>query len=111
MKLNGQTIPMPRQNIAIEYVELSRSERTVTGRLVKEKIGIKKRFSIPYQGLKSDDAAFFANIYEAGNPVEFEYESFNGVKTVSVYVAGFSGEIYSYKPQYTGNVTVILEEK
>jgi hypothetical protein len=111
MKLNGRTIPTPRQNIAIEYVELSRSERTVTGRLVKEKIGIKKRFSIPYAGLKPDDAAFFANIYETGKPVEFEYESFKGIKTVSVYVVGFSGEIYSYKPQYTGNVTVLLEER
>lgn len=111
MKLNGQTIPTPRKNIGIEYIKIERSERTTTGRLAKEKIATKRRFSVPYQGLKPSDADFFANIYESGGAVDFEYESFKGIKTLSVYVAGFSGEIYSYKPQYTGNVTVILEEK
>jgi hypothetical protein len=111
MKLNGQTIPTPRQNIAIEYIEISRSERTITGRLVKEKIAIKKRFSIPYNGLKPDEALIFINAFEAGKPVLFEYEDVRGTQTATVYVMSLPREIYSPKPQYTANVSITLEEQ
>lgn len=111
MRLNGQTIPTPRQNITIDYIELSRSERTTTGRLVKEKIATKKRFSIPYQGLKPEEALIFINAFEAGKPVLFEYEDVRGAQTAIVYVTGIPREIYSYKPQYTANVNITLEER
>lgn len=111
MKLNGQMIPMPRRNIAIEYAEISRSERAVTGRLVKEKVVIKKRFSIPYNGLKPDDALIFINAFEAGKPVLFEYDDVRGPQTATVYITGVPREIYSYKPNYTANVTITLEER
>jgi hypothetical protein len=111
MKLNGYTIPTPRQNIAVEYIEISRSERTVTGRLVKEKITIKKRFSIPYAGLKPEEALIFINAFEAGKPVLFEYEDVRGAQTATVYVTGVPREIYSPKPNYTANVTITLEER
>jgi hypothetical protein len=111
MKLNGQTIPTPRQNISIEYIEISRSERTVTGRLVKEKITTKKRFSIPYHGLKPEQALIFINVFEAGKPVLFEYEDIRGAQTATVYVMSLPREIYSYKPNYTANITITLEEQ
>ena len=111
MKLNGYTIPTPRQNIAVEYIEISRSERTVTGRLVKEKISIKKRFTLPYQGLTPEQALIFINAYEAGKPVPFEYEDIRGTQTTTVYVTSIPREIYSYKPRYTANVSITLEEQ
>ena len=97
--------------MAVEYIEISRSERTVTGRLVKEKITIKKRFSIPYNGLKPEEALIFINAFEAGKPVLFEYEDVRGIQTATVYVTGLPREIYSYKPRYTSNVTITLEER
>jgi hypothetical protein len=111
MKLNGYTIPTPRQNIAVEYAEISRSERTVTGRLVKEKISIKKRFTLTYQGLTPDQALIFINAFEAGKPVLFEYEDVRGAQTATVYITGVPREIYSPKPNYTANVTITLEEQ
>lgn len=33
LKLNGQTIPTPRENISIEYIKIARTERAVTGRM------------------------------------------------------------------------------
>ena len=111
MKLNGHTIPAPRQNIAVEYTEISRSERTVTGRLVKEKIGIKKRFTLTYHGLTPDQALIFINAYEAGKPIPFEYEDTRGTQKATVYVTSIPREIYSYKPRYTANVSITLEEQ
>ena len=73
LKLNGQTIPTPRENIAIEYIEISRTERTITGRMTKDIIAIKRRFTLPYQGLTSEQALIFLNAYRSGRPVTFEY--------------------------------------
>ena len=111
MKLNGQTIPTPRQNMSIDFIELSRSERAVTGRMVKEIITTKKRFSIPYHGLKPEEALIFIDPYESGQPVLFEYEGVRGPQTAIVYVTGVPHELYSPKPQYAQNITITLEEK
>lgn len=110
MKLNGQTIPTPFQNVAIDYIEISKSERTASGRLVKDIVTIKKQFSISYRGLKPSDAQIFIDAYELGEPVEFEYEDFEGTHNTTVYVVSLPREIYSPKPNYTANVTITLEE-
>lgn len=110
MKLNGQTIPTPWQNVGIDYIEISKSERTASGRLVKDIVAIKKQFSIPYIGLKPSDAQIFINVYESGEPVEFEYQDLGQTKTAMVYVVGLPREIYSPKPDYTANITITLEE-
>jgi hypothetical protein len=111
MKLNGQAIPTPKQNISINYIEIARSERTATGRLVKDVIALKRQFSIPYAGLKPEEAQIFIDAYEAGQPVSFEYTDVQGEQTATVYVMSLPREIYSYKPDYTANITITLEEQ
>jgi hypothetical protein len=111
MKLGGQTIPTPKQNISINYIEIARSERTVTATMVKDIIAHKRQFSIPYSGLKPTEAQIFIGAYEAGEPVLFEYEDVQGAQTAIVYVMGLPREIYSYKPNYTQNITITLEEQ
>lgn len=110
MKLDGKTIPTPRGNIGIEYIEISRSERAMTGRLVKDIIAIKRIFSIPYQGLVPNDALIFINIYKSGRAVEFEFEDIRGPEKATVYIQSLPREIYTPKPQYTQNITIALEE-
>jgi hypothetical protein len=111
MKLGGQVIPTPKQNISINYIEIVRSERTATGRLVKDVIALKRQFSIPYAGLKPTEAQIFVDAYETGEPVLFEYTDVQGVQTAIVYVMSLPREIYSYKPNYTQNITITLEEQ
>lgn len=111
MKLNGRTIPTPRQNIAIEYIEISRSERTVSGLMVKDIIAIKKQYTLSYTGLKPEEAQIFIDAYISGGPVEFEYVDVQGEQSVTVYVMSLPREIYSYRPNYTANITVALEER
>ncbi len=111
MTLDGQTIPIPRKNMSITLVEISRSERTVSGRMVKDIIGFKRQFSISYSGLKPTEAQIFIGIYLTGKPVVFSYEDIQGPQSAIVYITGLPREIYSPKPNYTANITISLEEQ
>lgn len=111
LKLNGQPIPAPRENIAIEYIEISRTERTVTGRMVKDIIAVKRRFTLTYQGLTSEQALIFLNIYRSGRPVTFEYIDIQGLQTARVYIMSLPREIFTPRPHYTQNVTITMEEE
>src|SRR5690606_2041352 len=111
LKLNGQTIPTPRENITIEYIEISRTERTITGRMAKDIIAIKRRFTLTYQGLTSEQALIFLNVYRSGRPVTFEYIDVQGVQTARVYIMSLPREIFTPRPRYTQNVTIMMEEE
>jgi len=111
LKLNGQTIPTPRENITIEYIEISRAERTITGRMTKDIITIKRRFTLVYQGLTSEQALIFLNIYRSGRPVTFEYIDIQGPQTARVYIMSLPREIFTPRPHYTQNVTITMEEE
>ena len=110
MKLNGQEIPTPRQNMSIDYIEISKKERTITGRLVKDIVAIKRIFSITYQGLTPEQALIFIDAYRSGMAVSFEFEDIRGPETTTVYIQSLPREIYSHKPRYSQNVTITLEE-
>ena len=111
MRIDGKEIPTPRENMKIDYIEISRSERAITGRLRKEIVAIKRQFSIPYQGLSPEYATIFIDIYESGRPVLFEYEDVKGEQSAIVYITSLPREIYSPKPKYTQNITIGLEEQ
>lgn len=111
MKLNGQPIPTPQRNVSIDEIEIARVERTSSARMAKDIIATKKRFSIPYSGLRPEEAQIFINIFRAGDPVTFEYTDFEGEQTATVYIMSLPREIYSPKPDYTANITIVLEEK
>lgn len=110
MRIDGKVIPTPRENMKITYTEVSRSERAISGRLVKDVIALKRTFQIPYQGLTPETALIFIEIYESGGEVTFEFEDVRGTETATVYIQSLPREVYSPKPQYTQNVTITLEE-
>lgn len=110
MKLNGIEIPTPETDVQIDEIEISRAERTVSGRLVKDIVTTKLRFTLQYKGLLPNDALIFINAYRTGEPVTFEYEDVEGSHSKQVYIHPLPRSIYNPKPQYTKNITVILEE-
>lgn len=110
LKLNGQVIPTPRGNIGIESIQISRTERTISGRMVKDIIANKKVFTLTYQGLTPEQALIFINAYESGRPVQFDYVDVHGPQRKIVYITSLPREIYTPRPQYTQNVTITLEE-
>ena len=110
LKLNGTEIPTPENDIQIEEIEIAREERMASGKLVKEIIATKLRFTLQYKGLLPNDALIFINAYRTGEPVTFEYEDVEGAHSKQVYIHPLPRSIYNPKPQYTKNITVVLEE-
>lgn len=110
MKLGGKEIPQPRQNVVVDFVEIGRSQRAITGRLVKDIVAIKQVFTLNYFGLDPDSAKIFLDGYKAGKPLEFEYEDYSGNHKTTVYITTIPRELYSYKPRYTANIAITMEE-
>lgn len=110
LKLNGTKIPTPETDIQIDEIEISRAERTVSGRLVKDIIAVKKTYTLQYAGLLPSHALIFINAYRTGEPVTFEYEDVEGSHSKQVYIHPLPRSIYAPKPQYTKDITVTLEE-
>jgi len=110
LKLNGTKIPIPETDVQIDEIEISRAERTVSGRLVKDIIAIKKTFTLSYAGLLPADALTFINAYRTGDPVTFEYEDVTGTHSVEVYIQSLPRSIYNPKPEYTKDITITLVE-
>lgn len=110
MKLNGINIPTPEEDLEIEEVEIGKSERTASGRLVKDMVTTKNTYTLPYRGLLPADALTFINLYRTGESVIFEYEDVEGTHSKEVYINPLPRKIYNPKPRYTKDVTVTLEE-
>lgn len=110
LKLNGTEIPTPENDIQIEEIEIAREERMASGKLVKEIIATKLRFTLQYKGLLPNDALIFINAYRNGEPVTFEYEDVTGTHSVEVYIQSLPRSIYNPKPEYTKDITITLEE-
>lgn len=110
LKLNGTEIPTPENDIQIEEIEISRAERTASGRLVKDIIAVKKTYTLQYAGLLPSHALTFINAYRIGEPVTFEYEDVTGTHSVEVYIQSLPRSIYNPKPEYTKNIIITLEE-
>ena len=85
-------------------------KRTI-GRMVKDIIAVKRRFTLTYQGLTSEHALIFLNAYRSGRPVTFEYIDIQGVQTARVYIMSLPREIFTPRPRYTQNVTITMEEE
>jgi hypothetical protein len=111
MKLNRTIIPIPKQNISIEYNEISQSKRAVSGKMVKDIIAVKRVFGLKYNGLKPVEALIFINAYKAGNAVEFEFDDISGTETAKVFITTLPREIYIHEPYYTKDITITLEEE
>ncbi len=110
MKLNGIKIPTP-DDIPIDEKQICKTERMASGRMVKDVVAIKNKYSLSYKGLLPDDAMTFINIFRAGNSVSFEYEDAEGSHNKTVYLTSLPRELYRFKPQYTQNVSITLEEE
>jgi len=110
LKLNGTEIPTPERDIQIDEIEIAREERMASGKLVKEIIATKLRFTLQYKGLLPNDALIFINAYRTGEPVTFEYEDVTGTHSVEVYIQSLPRSIYNPKPEYTKDITITLEE-
>lgn len=111
MRLNGNEIPDPENDMQIDPLEIVREDRTASGRKVKDIITEKDIFTLQYAGLLPLHAKIFIDARKISGPVEFEYEDVEGEHTKQVYVASLPRSVYLPKPQYTKDITITLEEE
>lgn len=109
MKLNGTEIPRPK-TFGINHKEISRRERTASGRMVKDITAIKRIFNLSYTGLSAQAMKTFLDVYRAGKAVPFSYDAAGGSDTVNVYLESLPHEVFLFRPQYSQNITITLEE-
>jgi hypothetical protein len=110
MMLNGIEIPRPKK-FEINPTEISVSERTASGRKVKDIVAIKRYFNLSYTGLSAQSMKTFLDVYRAGKAVPFTYDAAEGSETVSVYLESLPHEVFLFRPQYSQNITITLEEE
>lgn len=111
MKLNNMTVQEPlNQNFKINPIEISKSERTASGRKVKDIIAVKDSFNLTYNGMKHADYIVFYNAFIAGNPVLFEYLDNDVAQIKTVYVTSIPRGIYQEKSAISHSITITLEE-
>ena len=110
LELNGIKIPAPETDVQIDEIEISRAERTASGRLVKDITAVKNTYTLQYAGLLPNHAITFINAYRGGNPVIFQYEDVTGTHSTEVYIQSLPRSIYNPKPEYAKDITITLEE-
>lgn len=104
-----KAIPRPKE-LKITYQEISKSDRTASGRRVTDVVARKKIFNITYNGLLPEDMKFLTELYTKNEDVNFIYEDENGTQKVLVDITALPRDIYTPKPQYSKNINITLEE-
>lgn len=90
--------------------EIAKYERTASGRLVKDVIAVKNKFTLQYDAFSAADADLFLEYYIAGKAVNFIYSDAGREKSATVYITDIPRELYIYDWQYSQNITITLEE-
>jgi len=110
LQRDEQNIPKP-DSFKISPIKIERTERTASGRLVKDVIAKKKQFQLSYKGLDASITAMLENLYyDTEGFLSFVYES-NGVdKNAIVDFADFDKEKLPSRDEYW-KVDIVLEEQ
>ena len=94
----------------IDYQEISRTDRTASGRRVKDIIALKKVFTLTFDGMLPENMKYLRDLYEAGSAVNFIYEDADGIQSAYVDIVSIPRELFTYKMKYSQNITITLEE-
>lgn len=68
------------RSYSVSNIELSRQERTASGKLVKDIIAVKKKITLDYGFISSEDLSFFLDMYDLQTEL-----------TITVYDAMYDG--------------------
>jgi hypothetical protein len=108
----GQEVEIPDpEGFAITPIEISKSERTASGRMVKDIIAVKRKFSLRYDALDPADVNIFVSFYEIGRTVNFIYEDSGRTVSAIVYITDLPRELFVHDFRYSENINITLEEQ
>jgi len=111
MRLNSTEIPAPlAHNFNITPVEIGVTNRTASGRRVKEIVSVKNNYSLTYQGLKYSNYKIFLDYYLLSESVEFTYLDNDVEVTKTVDITSVPRGIFQEKSVTSHSITITMEE-
>lgn len=107
----GEMVEMPSpESLSIEQNEICRTERTASGRMVKDVVAVKKAISLSYPALEIEQFSKIKFFYESGKLVKFEYVESGTPCEIEAYITNLPREIVVYDTDYVSDVKITLEE-
>lgn len=110
IKLGGIVIPSPN-SFSIRTYNIEHSERTASGRLVKDIIAVKRTFLLKYLGLNATEKAVFNTLKEKQDFLILDYLEGGEVKTATVWMNELPAEMVTMNPEEWEDITIKLEEQ
>lgn len=111
---NEQLLSTMGRRFAIEDFEISKEQRTASGRLVKEVIAVKKRFTLEYSFVTNAILKQLKELYQAGirNNLNLKIEQEDGsIEEYEVVFRPFSRSRYLIGDKwYWEGISIELEE-
>lgn len=105
-----ETVITDPDKFRIELFEIARSDRTASGKLVKDIVALKHRFLLEYEALDASDINVFISLYSSGKELSFIYDDCGQEKTAKVSIVEFPRDLFIYDWQYSENISIAFEE-
>ena len=109
MKLNNIEILNP-DSFVISPIEISKSQRTASGRKVKDIVAVKHNYNLSYDAIDMDDLDVFISAFDIGTAVAIEYIQGNMTIIKQVFIESISRDVYQHDYQYSKKTAIQLEE-
>lgn len=110
IKLGGVVIPSPN-SFSVRTYNIEHSERTASGRLVKDIIAVKRTFVLKYMGLNATEKAIFNTLKEKRDFLVLKYLEGGEVRRAIVWMNELPAEMVSMNPEEWEDITIELEEQ
>jgi len=78
LKLGGVELPTMSRSFSESEIEITREDRTASGRLVIDVIAVKKTFTVQYAIVTEEILSVINEVYKLGNPLNFVVERKSG---------------------------------
>jgi hypothetical protein len=111
--LTGQEFLLPAEgrSYAESAEEIARTQRTASGKMVKDIIALKTKFKISYSMITDANLNILQNIYDLDASLSLKVTKPTGIKSFTVLMAPFDQErIKAVSGGLWGNVAFELEE-
>lgn len=104
------SIPAP-SGFKIDDQPISREGRTASGKLVKDIIAVKKKFTLDYAALTYSEVQLLLAEYQRCTFLSFIYPDCGSDKQCTVWFTSFPREKLLLATEYWGNFSITLDEQ
>ena len=108
--LGGVIIPYPNEFYIMTF-NIERSDRTASGRLVKDIVTVKRQFTLRYRNLSGSEMALFSSLKAKNEFLVLKWYENDEQKSAVVWLNELPGSMVTIVPEEWEDVTIELEER